>query len=259
MLKRILTGAIGFLIVSFVLFNSGIFLNISIFFCSMLGLKEIYQALSKKFLYIHTIGYLISIVYLFFLINKINTLKFIILFGLFTISILIFLVFRNTKSNIQDCMITLFGVFYITFLLSFVILIRNKTNGNILIWLVFISSWGCDTFAYFTGKLFGKHKLTEKISPKKTIEGSIGGSLGVLLISWSFVYFFNLNYLYILVCFIASIFSQFGDLAASAIKRNTSLKDYGIILPGHGGFLDRFDSVLFAAPIIYFLLYIMKI
>jgi phosphatidate cytidylyltransferase len=156
-------------------------------------------------------------------------------------------------------MITLFGVFYITFLLSFVILIRNKTNGNILIWLVFISSWGCDTFAYFTGKLFGKHKLTEKISPKKTIEGSIGGSLGVLLISWSFVYFFNLNYLYILVCFIASIFSQFGDLAASAIKRNTSLKDYGIILPGHGGFLDRFDSVLFAAPIIYFLLYIMKI
>jgi phosphatidate cytidylyltransferase len=259
LIKRILTGVIGFLAVFLVLLKGGIFLNTSIFFCSLIGLKEIYHALSKKFLNIHIVGYLISIIYLFLLINKFNISKFIILFGFFMLSILIFLVASNAKSNIHDCMITLFGVFYVTFLLSFIILVRNRTHGQMLVWLIFISSWGCDTFAYFFGKFFGKHKLLEKLSPKKTIEGSFAGSIGATLIGTIFVYIFNLSYLYIIICFIASIFSQFGDLAASAIKRNANLKDYGMILPGHGGFLDRFDSVLFTAPVVYFLIYITKI
>ena len=119
----------------------------------------------------------------------------------------------------------------------------------------------------FFGKIFGRKKLIPGLSPKKTVEGAIGGSLGAMFLG--FVYAFLISYFYkikhnnfllacVIICFVGSILAQLGDLAASAIKRYNNLKDYGKIFPGHGGFLDRFDSVLFTGPVVYIFLYFIQ-
>ena len=133
--------------------------------------------------------------------------------------------------------------------------------GKVLVWILFISAWSTDTFAYFSGLTFGKHKLCPAISPKKTVEGSIGGILGCIICTELYAYIIasvnNLEFSWInagLCAFTASIISQIGDLAASCIKREHGAKDYGNLIPGHGGVLDRFDSVLFIAPVVYYLI-----
>jgi phosphatidate cytidylyltransferase len=232
----------------------------------LIGLTEFYRALSQKFLPIHTLGYLLSIGYVFILNNFVFS-KFLVMFSAFIIALLIFLVFESLKTNIIDCVITFFGFFYITFLLSFIFLVRKQTYGNFFVWLIFISGWGCDTFAYFIGKIFGRNKLVPNLSPKKTIEGALGGIIGSVVVSYFYSFFFanafginysKINFLCVIICFVGAIFSELGDLSASAIKRYKHLKDYGNILPGHGGFLDRFDSILFTAPIIYIALYLIR-
>ena len=134
------------------------------------------------------------------------------------------------------------------------------TDGIYLVWLIFFSSWGCDTCAYCAGMLFGKHKLVPVLSPKKTIEGAVGGVVGAALLGYGFACVYGGKMIAVgnprvacaLACAIAAVISQVGDLAASAIKRNHDIKDYGHLIPGHGGILDRFDSMLFTAPAIYF-------
>lgn len=129
-------------------------------------------------------------------------------------------------------------------------------------WLIFLSSWGCDTCAYCSGMLLGKHKLAPVLSPKKSIEGAIGGTLGSAILGLIYAWIFGSRMHGIeepviactAACAIAAVISQIGDLAASAIKRNHKVKDYGHIIPGHGGILDRFDSMIFTAPAIYFVL-----
>lgn len=127
-------------------------------------------------------------------------------------------------------------------------------------WLIFLSSWGCDTCAYCVGVLIGKHKMAPKLSPKKSVEGGVGGVLGAALLGVLFALAVNrwasadadlLHYA--LICGAGGMISQIGDLAASAVKRNHDIKDYGTLIPGHGGILDRFDSVIFTAPVIYYL------
>jgi len=263
MLTRVLTGIIGFILSIYIINFGGLVLKIALLLCVITCLTEFYKAMSKKILPIHTMGYILSIEYIFVL-TKFNFAKFLIMFSTFIIAILIFLVFEYLKTNIIDCVITFFGFFYITFLLSFIFLVRRRPDGNFFVWLIFISAWGCDTFAYFTGKISGKNKLAPQLSPKKTIEGSIGGILGAVLSAYLYSKIFSrlyklnyshINFTCVIICLIGAIFSQLGDLAASAIKRNRNLKNYGDILPGHGGLLDRFDSVLFTAPIVYIYLY----
>ncbi len=123
----------------------------------------------------------------------------------------------------------------------------------------FISSWVCDTFAYLTGMMIGKHKMTPKLSPKKSIEGAIGGVVGAALAGALFGYCIvervvpdqQITWVFAAIGGIGAMISQIGDLAASAIKRNHNIKDYGHLIPGHGGIMDRFDSVIFTAPMIY--------
>ena len=130
-----------------------------------------------------------------------------------------------------------------------------------MVWLIFLCSWGCDTCAYCVGVLIGKHKMAPKLSPKKSIEGAIGGVAGAALLTILYGFLFQeqmkLSVEYILVLAgisaIGALISMVGDLAASAVKRNYDIKDYGKLIPGHGGILDRFDSVIFTAPIIYYL------
>ena len=126
--------------------------------------------------------------------------------------------------------------------------------SKILVWLVFLSSWGADTCAYCVGRLFGKHKMAPVLSPKKSVEGAVGGVIGAGLLGFIFAHVFHEpTVAYAVICAAGALISMVGDLAASAIKRDKGIKDYGKLIPGHGGVLDRFDSVIFTAPVIYFL------
>ena len=169
-------------------------------------------------------------------------------------------VFSYPKYHAEQVMAAFFGVVYVGVMLSYIYQTRMIRDGAFLVWLIFLCSWGCDTCAYCVGVLIGKYKMAPKLSPKKSIEGGIGGLAGAALLGA--LYALAINKWggasagvgeYALICFVGGIISMIGDLAASAIKRNHEIKDYGKLIPGHGGILDRFDSVIFTAPVIYYL------
>lgn len=169
-------------------------------------------------------------------------------------------VFTFPRYNIEQVSYALFGIIYVPVFMTFVYLIRSFDNGVWVFWLIFISSWVCDTCAYLVGCTMGKHRLAPVLSPKKSIEGSVGGIAGAILVAFIFGYVqTNITGAeshvtqYMIICGVGSVVSQIGDLCASAIKRNKEIKDYGKLIPGHGGILDRFDSVIFVAPVIYFM------
>ena len=150
------------------------------------------------------------------------------------------------------------GLFYVTVAFSAMVLLRDLENGVFLFLMPFIGSWVTDTFAYFTGRLFGRHKLAPVISPKKTVEGSLGGILFAVavfaLYGWIVSSYGPVpNYpILLLAGLLVSVVSQIGDLALSAIKREYGIKDYSRLFPGHGGVLDRFDSVIATAPLVLY-------
>ncbi|MFT3984873.1 MAG: phosphatidate cytidylyltransferase [Lachnospiraceae bacterium] len=170
-------------------------------------------------------------------------------------------VFSFPKYEARQVIHAFFGFIYVPVMLSFIYFTRNLQHGEYTVWLIFIGSWICDTCAYCTGMLFGRHKLAPVLSPKKSIEGSIGGIVGAALVAAAFAYFLvesmvpnqKITWLFVTIGVVGAVVSQIGDLAASAIKRNHGIKDYGNVIPGHGGILDRYDSVIFTAPMIYFL------
>lgn len=159
----------------------------------------------------------------------------------------------------------IFAFLYAPFMLSFVYLTRMCPQGLYMVWMILISSWGCDTCAYVVGKLIGRKKIFPVLSPKKSLEGCIGGVLGAALIGGLYGHFFveqkfpdqRVTWIIAFICAVGAVMSQMGDLAASAIKRNHNIKDYGKLIPGHGGIMDRFDSMTVTAPMIYFLTVLM--
>lgn len=190
---------------------------------------------------------------------------FVVMVILFLMALMFVYVFTFPKYQASDIMATYFSFIYAPIMLSFIYLTRQLPDGIYLVWMIFISSWISDTAAYLVGVLFGKHKLAPVLSPKKSIEGSIGGIVGSALVGalFGYVLMMRLQYGHEFIIIIAvigaigSVISQVGDLAASAIKRNHEIKDYGNLIPGHGGIMDRFDSVIFTAPMVYFLATIM--
>ena len=175
--------------------------------------------------------------------------------------LLIVYVIRYPKLRIEAVSQCFFAVVYAGILMSHIVFTRNLPQGAWLVWLIVMGSWGADTCAYCAGKLFGKHHFSE-LSPKKTIEGCVGGVVGAGLIAFGYSFFvpdmiwfpISPTIVFPVVVMISAVVSIFGDLAASAIKRNYDIKDYGNLIPGHGGVLDRFDSVIFVAPFVYYLL-----
>ncbi len=173
-------------------------------------------------------------------------------------------VFGFPKYHANQVMDAYFSLIYAPVMLSFVLLTRQLDDGIYLVWMIFISSWISDTFAYLAGVMLGRHKLAPVLSPKKSVEGSVGGIVGAALFGALFGAYLDSTlgqeqYVMILAVVggVGSVISQVGDLAASAIKRNHEIKDYGNLIPGHGGIMDRFDSVIFTAPITYFLITIL--
>ena len=163
-------------------------------------------------------------------------------------------IFKINERKLEDGMATMLGIIYVVFFSYHVVLVDQTQEYSILIWLVLLSAFCTDIFAYFTGFFLGRHKLCPNLSPKKTIEGAVGGTIGSVICCGLFGYFVvPMIWLHcVMIGFIGAILSQCGDLTASAYKRKMGIKDYGNLIPGHGGILDRFDSVLFTAPVVYY-------
>jgi len=257
---RTISGIIGLPILAVFLILGGNWLKFGILFLSVVGLFEFYKAVSKKIMPVHFFGFWASILYIVFLGVKVEIEYYNLGIMVFVLGVFSFAVFMHDKINIHDVCATLAGFFYITFMLGNIYLIRQEAHGEFFVWLIFICAFCSDTGAYFTGSAIGKHKLTPVLSPKKTFEGAIGGILFTAIVSGVYGYFMyavrqvgteNMLLFYALIGAVGSVFAQIGDLAASAIKRFVKIKDYGKIMPGHGGVLDRFDSVLFTSPLIY--------
>ncbi len=254
MLKRTIAALALIPLFIFILIG-GIPLYIAQTVILVLAIREFYKAFRSKNIYpMYLLGYL-SIGYILAknIMNIENIYITMFMFILFLCSIIYLL---NGKKNIIDVAITFLGILYIVIFLDFIILtIDNLEYGNIYVWTIFIISFMTDTFAYFAGSFFGKHKLIPSISPKKTVEGSIGGILGSTLGCIIFGYYMNLDIsTMIIIGSLGSIIAQIGDLFASSIKRFVGIKDYGNLIPGHGGVLDRFDSVILVAPFIYYII-----
>ena len=167
--------------------------------------------------------------------------------------------FRKTTRPFENISITLIATLYIVlpFVLLNVYSFEHVLEVETLIWpplSIFILIWCNDTFAYLTGRLLGKHKLFERISPKKTWEGFIGGLLFAVLAGVLLAYFLEWSYIKMITYgIVVGAIGTAGDLVESMLKRNVGIKDSGNILPGHGGILDRFDAVLFVVPVVFFL------
>ena len=173
-------------------------------------------------------------------------------------------VLKYPKYNTEQVFASILGLLYLPMMLSYIYQIRITEDGLYSLWLIFLCSWGCDTCAYCVGMLFGKRKLAPVLSPKKSIEGAIGGVVGAAALGAIYgaavsnsLIMENAPLYFAIICAVGAVISQFGDLIASGIKRQHGIKDYGKLIPGHGGILDRFDSVIFTAPMIYTLLFVL--
>ncbi len=226
---------------------------------SLIGLSELYKVVGVHNKVLGYAGYAGAAAYYALLFaGRMEHVT--MLFILFLVLLMAVYVFGFPAFKSEQVMTVFFGLFYVAVMLSYVWQTRELPGGGTAVWLIFLSSWGCDTCAYCVGVLIGKHKMAPKLSPKKSVEGGIGGILGAALLGALFALAMgrwggaDTNPLYYaVICGAGGMISQVGDLAASAIKRNHEIKDYGRLIPGHGGILDRFDSVIFTAPVIYYL------
>ena len=257
MLKtRIITGAVITVVMTLVIIFSHIpwLLNTMIAALSVQAIFELFRATKlkdRKALYIFSCIAALLISYV--TIPGMNYIIVVLLAATISLFVYLMLNLRNI-TNIQSWMTVYMGL-TIPFFFKSMSNIRQMDNGAYLLGIAILVPVITDIAAYFVGKNLGKHKLAPVISPKKTIEGSIGGvayaTAIILLIAMIMQYFgvINVN-LKVMVVYIllASIIGQFGDLAMSSIKRIVGIKDYGKLLPGHGGILDRFDSILFVLP-----------
>jgi len=260
MKTRIITALLAVpLLILLLLCNNIYIIAAAVAVLSLMGLYEFYDAtgLNKK-KPACILGYAgaITVILLKGFFNSYFYIAFPVWFLILFITLLIY----HKTVKLGDIALTLFSLAYIPYLFSHLILIYSFEGGRFLIWFAVVGAFITDTFAYFTGVFLGKHKLCPEISPKKTIEGAIGGIIGtaVIFLIMGYVnnlYFkgnFNLLLLFI-TGVVAAIISMIGDLSASIIKREYNIKDYGSLLPGHGGILDRCDSLIFVAPLIYYI------
>ncbi len=245
-------------------------LLVTLLVISVVGFMELTRAFQsetehKKMNGLQVVGILGTICY-YFAVGFIDNFLFAMCTIFLTLIALMFVyVFTFPKFTAKRITETFFSFMYAPVMIAFIYLTRNLDQGIYIVWMIFISSWISDTCAYCIGMLFGKHKLCPNLSPKKSVEGAIGGVLGATLVGGLLGYFVvskqlaipNGAWIFAVLGGIGSMISQIGDLAASGIKRNVEIKDYGKCIPGHGGIMDRFDSVIFVAPVIYFLAILM--
>ena len=270
MVKRIITSVVALAVFVGILFLPPICFTVALAAVILFMLYECYSA-TKADVGMKTIGFISAVI----LMSSIYFCKAIErdTFAWATASIgiifiialhMITVVAKHGKRNYKDILSNGFLTIYIVLSMSCVWLAKETFDTATML-LTFICAWSCDTFAYFTGRFLGKHKLIPHVSPNKTVEGSVGGVVGAMVICIVYLLIvknvFDTNMLQwsnvvvegAVYGLVGGALSQLGDLIASAIKRDTGIKDFGWIFPGHGGFMDRFDSVMFIAPIMYIL------
>ena len=253
---RLLSGIVLVAVALLTIISGGYVLFFTLLGISLIGMQELYKVMKVRedhFNALEIAGYLGAVIYYVLMsldFEKYGMMGVIISFMMF----MFVYVFTYPKFKADQVMPAFFGVVYVAVMLSFIYLTRNLPDGKYLVWLIFLCSWGCDTCAYCVGMLIGKHKMAPILSPKKSVEGGVGGVAGAALLGAIYAAATGGQIAeYALICAVGALISMVGDLAASAIKRNQGIKDYGKLIPGHGGILDRFDSVIFTAPAIYFL------
>lgn len=257
---RLLSGIVLVILALIVIISGGYITLFSLLGISLIGMYELYRVFHLEQTPLAIISYIMAALYYVSYLLPI-TIEPMMILMLFFILLMFTYVFTYPKYHAKDIMAAFFGLFYVAVMLSYVYRIRVLENGVYLAFLIFICSWGCDTCAYCVGVCFGKHKMAPVLSPKKSVEGAVGGVLGTALLTviYSLV-FQNAMQLGVrsivmlsVISAVAALISMVGDLTASAIKRNYDIKDYGTLIPGHGGIMDRFDSMMITAPIIYYL------
>lgn len=265
MKTRVISGVIIAIVLAAVLIPGGYVLSATLLAVSCISFFELTRATGvheqgKRCNSIEVCGYISIFVHYIqmMLLKDYRYYIFSVMFAFFLI--MVCYVTNFPKYTSVQAMSTFFCFLYAPVNMSFVYLLRIRHYGAYLAWIPFIA-WVCDTCAFFAGKAFGKHKLVPVLSPKKTVEGAIGGILGSMAVGLIFGYLLYTREIHnpkvfvilLIITFVGSIISQLGDLLASGIKRDHNIKDYGKLIPGHGGIMDRFDSVIFVIPCIYFL------
>ena len=265
MLKRVITSIVALcVLIPILLLSNTWVLPIAVAICCFIANYEMLKCiglvsrieLSMPLLAVSVIAPIFA--------RSINSLdKFYIAFSCVVFAIILYImavaVFSKGRDGVEDISVSAIMSFYVTIgFVSIVLLHDLFTMGHYTYLLIFIGAWITDIFAYFCGRLFGKHKLIPEVSPKKTVEGSIGGTIfaGLSFVLFGFVLnsieiSIELGYIQLFVFgIIAAVVAQIGDLSMSVIKRRYGIKDFGNIFPGHGGMLDRFDSVLAVAIVL---------
>lgn len=260
---RLISGIVLVIVALATIICSGPVLLVTLLGVSCIGMQELYRATgvqNEKTNSLEIVSYLAMVLYylaIAYLPEQFHLPA--VMVGL--LAVMFVFVFTYPKYDNKQIMAAFFGFVYVGVMLSFIYQTRVLPGGAFLVWLIFLCSWGCDTCAYCVGMLIGKHKIAPVLSPKKSIEGAVGGVLGAALLGAIYAMAIG-NYnpnsahtplIYAVICAVGALVSMVGDLAASAIKRQQQIKDYGTLIPGHGGILDRFDSVIFTAPVIYVL------
>lgn len=257
---RLLSGIVLVALSIVLIVCGGTLLFVAAFLISSIGMFELYRVFQMEKSSLAVAGYLANACYYAQLQWHILAETMMLLLA-FLIVLMFLYVFFYPRYRAIQIMAAFFGLFYVGVMLSYVLRLRLLPGGMYLAFLVFLCSWGCDTCAYCVGKLIGKHKMSPVLSPNKSMEGAVGGVLGSALLTALYSWIFRgplhvdprqIGILAVIAA-IAGAVSMVGDLCASAIKRNYDIKDYGKLIPGHGGVLDRFDSMIITAPIIFYL------
>lgn len=269
-IPRLISGIFLVIFVILTIFFGNHILLWSVAAISVIGMYELYRVFSIEKRASGIVGYAVAILY--FLILEFNRPDWVIaIMVVFFMCEMAIYVFQFQKITSEQTMASFFGLIYLAFMLSYICKTRSEEDGIYMAYLIFISAWGCDTFAYCTGMLCKKflktHQMTPVLSPKKSIEGAVGGVVGAFLLGALYGCILGKQFTQFsispglscgIICAGGGLISMIGDLSASAIKRNHNVKDYGNLIPGHGGILDRFDSIIFTAPIIYYLVLAMQ-
>lgn len=274
MSSRIIVGLSGILLLIFIFLKGNISFLLFTMLVIALSLFELYNMFSKKNIKVYYIyGLVCSLLIPINTYFKLNLDYKIIIYSFI---ILTFVQIITTKINkgVEKFSYTFFGIIYIAVLFNYIIKLLQLPYGREMVLFSFILIWTCDTFAYISGVLLGKHKFSI-ISPNKSIEGLIGAFIAVIIVSkyFNYIYYYlitllskipfmnieinyipifnNWNFTLIIFSLLITLFAVMGDLFESKIKREFGVKDSSNLLLGHGGFLDRFDSALFVIPLIY--------
>ncbi|KNZ42470.1 phosphatidate cytidylyltransferase [Acetobacterium bakii] len=257
MSKRVWTAIFGVPLLVFILYQGGFFLVIGVSFLIFGGTVEYTTAINRS------LNPKINLLFMLFLAAIITVSIKLDYYFLMPVLLVVFIAIfcieiLSGNVGIQRGSAMLFGLIYVPVMFGYLFLFENLQNGVYYLWMIFVIAFSTDTAAYYVGRSMGQTHFAPKISPKKTIAGAVGGiiasSLCIIIYGAILGRFFGFVlpwYMYLILGIVASIAGQCGDLTASMIKRRVRIKDFGRVLPGHGGILDRFDSILFIIPLIY--------